>query len=169
MAIQGVTTRAGQTWPTHLPGLLGPAIAALAVTAAVSGRAGLADLGSRIVRVRLCWFWYAVLAATAAVAAGAMALQGVLGRGWPTGAHLPARRGGVGAVAPAVVLVVGVFAVVRARRGCGLAGVDHRRLGGADLDVPPGAQCRGGCHRGGSCPPLHGPLRPQDGELTGAK
>lgn len=109
MAATGVTTRAGQTWPSHLPGLLGPAIAAVVVTAAVSGRAGLADLGRRIVRLRVGWFWYAVLAATAGIGAGALVLQGLLGRGWPTVDEL-STYSGAGPM-PWVVLVVLVLVV----------------------------------------------------------
>ena len=37
MALLGITTRAGQLWPTHLPGLLGPAISAVVVTGAALG------------------------------------------------------------------------------------------------------------------------------------
>ena len=109
MAALGVTTRAGQTWPTHLPGLLGPAIAAVVVTAAVSGRAGLADLGHRIVRVRVGWFWYAVLGATAAIGAGAIAVQGLLGRGWPSAEELSTYSGA--GLMPWLVLVLLVLVV----------------------------------------------------------
>jgi membrane protease YdiL (CAAX protease family) len=109
MAALDVTTRAGQAWPTHLPGLLGPAIAAMVVTAAVSGRAGLADLGGRIVRVRVGWFWYAVLAATAGIGAGALVLQGLLGQGWPTATELSTHSGA--ATMPWLALVVLVLVV----------------------------------------------------------
>ena len=108
MAAQGVTTRAGQAWPTHLPGLIGPAIAAVVVTAVVSGRAGLADLGRRVVRVRVSWFWYALLAATAGIGAGAVAAQGLLGRGWPTAAELSSYSG----AGPMPWLVLGVVVLV---------------------------------------------------------
>jgi hypothetical protein len=43
----------GRGWPTQLPGLVGPAVAAGIVTGWQRGRAGLADLGSRIVRWRV--------------------------------------------------------------------------------------------------------------------
>jgi membrane protease YdiL (CAAX protease family) len=109
IAASGVTTRAGQTWPSHLPGLLGPAIAAVVVTAAVSGRAGLADLGRRVVRVRVGWFWYAVVVATAGIGAGAVALQGLFGRGWPTADELSTYSGA--GLMPWAVLVVLVLVV----------------------------------------------------------
>jgi membrane protease YdiL (CAAX protease family) len=109
LALQGETTRAGQAWPTHLPGLLGPAVAAVVVTAGMSGRAGLVDLGRRIVRVRVGWFWYAVLVGTAGVGAGALLVQGVLGQGWPSAAEL-SRYSGAGVI-PWLGLVVLVLVV----------------------------------------------------------
>jgi membrane protease YdiL (CAAX protease family) len=120
MAAQGVTTRAGQAWPSHLPGLLGPAIAAVVVTAVVSGRAGLADLGRRVVRVRVGWFWYAVLAATVGIGAVAVTAQGLFGRGWPTWTELSTYSGA--ATMPwlamvAVVLVVNGFGEEAGWRG----------------------------------------------------
>lgn len=58
MAITGATTRPGQGWPTHLPGLLGPAVAAFLVTAVVSGRAGVRELAARTFRRRIPGRWY---------------------------------------------------------------------------------------------------------------
>jgi membrane protease YdiL (CAAX protease family) len=40
-------------WPSHAPGLLGPALAAVLVTALVSGRPGLAQLGRALTRWRI--------------------------------------------------------------------------------------------------------------------
>ncbi len=68
MAVAGIVVEPGQGWPTHLPGLLGPALAAVLVTAVGDGRPGLADLWSRIVRWRVPWVWYAIVAATATMA-----------------------------------------------------------------------------------------------------
>ncbi len=65
----GAVVDPGQAWPTHLPGLLGPAIAAVLVTGATEGRAGIARLWSRIVRWRVRWYWYGLVAGTVAVAA----------------------------------------------------------------------------------------------------
>lgn len=53
LAWSGVVVHAGQGWPSHLPALLAPAIAALVVTGMSSGRAGLAALASRAVAWRL--------------------------------------------------------------------------------------------------------------------
>jgi CAAX protease family protein len=68
LAAQHVTVSTGQGWPTHLLGLMGPAVAALLVTAVTGGRTGLADLWARITRWRVRWLWYAVIAGTAALA-----------------------------------------------------------------------------------------------------
>ncbi len=68
LAFSGVVVDPGQGWPTHLVGLLGPAIAAVAVTAATEGKPGLAGLWSRIIRWRVSWAWFALIAITAALA-----------------------------------------------------------------------------------------------------
>jgi CAAX protease family protein len=60
----------GVGWPTQMPGLLGPAIAAGLVTAVTHGRAGLAGLWSRLRRWRVGWWWLAVVAVVAAGAVG---------------------------------------------------------------------------------------------------
>ncbi|MGX6607382.1 CPBP family intramembrane glutamic endopeptidase [Micromonosporaceae bacterium Da 78-11] len=48
-------------WPTHLPGLLGPAVATVAVTGMVTGRAGARDLLARLTRWRIGWWWLVAL------------------------------------------------------------------------------------------------------------
>ena len=68
LAISGAIVDPGQGWPTHLVGLMGPALAAVIVTGSSEGRAGLSDLWSRTVRWRVGWVWYGVIAATGALA-----------------------------------------------------------------------------------------------------
>ena len=68
-AVAGTIVHQGQGWPTHLIGLMGPALAAIVVTGASEGRAGLRDLWSRTTRWRVSWTWYALIAATASLAA----------------------------------------------------------------------------------------------------
>lgn len=74
MAVAGIVVEPGQGWPTHLPGLLGPALAAVLVTAVADGRPGLADLWARIIRWRVGWVWYLIVAGTAALALIPLAL-----------------------------------------------------------------------------------------------
>jgi len=64
LALRGDTVRAGVGWPTDLPALVGPALAAVIVTATVDGRPGLRDLGARVVRWRVGWRWWAMVAGT---------------------------------------------------------------------------------------------------------
>jgi membrane protease YdiL (CAAX protease family) len=55
----GDVVRKGVGWPTHFPALLGPALAALVVTALVWGRAGVRDLLARMARWRMPVRWWA--------------------------------------------------------------------------------------------------------------
>jgi uncharacterized protein len=48
----------GVAWPTHLPALLGPAIAAVVVTAWTLGRSRVRDLGARMARWRVPLRWW---------------------------------------------------------------------------------------------------------------
>jgi membrane protease YdiL (CAAX protease family) len=106
---QGWVTRAGQGWPTHLPGLLGPALAALVVTAVADGRAGLRDLGRRVVRWRIGWRWWAVVAATALLPLLAWAWQALTGGGGP---DLEGLRSYSGAPLAPVVVTFGYVLLV---------------------------------------------------------
>jgi membrane protease YdiL (CAAX protease family) len=68
LAVRGTAVPPGQGWPTHLLGLLGPAVGAVAASWAERGREGVGDLWSRVVRWRVRWTWYALMIATAALA-----------------------------------------------------------------------------------------------------
>lgn len=68
---------------SHFPGLLGPMLSALLVTAIVQGWAGLRDLLSRLGRWRVPLRWYG--AAVVPVVAGLLTLGGL----WLAGHHLP--------------------------------------------------------------------------------
>lgn len=105
LALRGEVVRAGDGWPTHLPGLIGPAIAALIVTATTEGRAGLRDLGRRMVRWRIGVRWWLVIAGTFALV-GLGAVQALV-----TGDEVPAladftRYTGIGPIAPVAVVTV---------------------------------------------------------------
>ncbi|MDT5040923.1 MAG: protease family protein [Actinoplanes sp.] len=57
-------------WPTHLPGLLGPAAAAVVVTCMATGRAGARDLLARLTRWRIGWWWLVALSPLALLGLG---------------------------------------------------------------------------------------------------
>jgi membrane protease YdiL (CAAX protease family) len=96
MADAGLVSRAGQGWPTHLPGLTGPALAAVVVTALFGGRNGLADLWRRAVRWRVGLRWWLLILAT-------LGLSGLgFARGWWEGDPVPMRDLGLYSGAPAV-------------------------------------------------------------------
>jgi membrane protease YdiL (CAAX protease family) len=75
-AFGGPPVRVGVGWPTHLPGLLGPGLAALVVTAVVEGRAGLRDLWRRSIRWRVGWWWLSVVVILLAGAIAVIATGG---------------------------------------------------------------------------------------------
>jgi membrane protease YdiL (CAAX protease family) len=75
LAVRGTVVPPGQGWPTHLLGLLGPAVGAVVASWAEDGRDGLRELWSRVVRWRVRWTWYALIVATAALAALPLVLK----------------------------------------------------------------------------------------------
>lgn len=89
IAVSGAVVDPGDGWPTHLPGLMGPALAGIVVTAFTEGRRGLTDIAVRTVRWRVGWIWFAVIGATAAMSliplvTGASARDALLYSGSPS-------------------------------------------------------------------------------------
>jgi uncharacterized protein len=58
-AANGDVVKAGVGWPTNVPALLGPVLAALVVTASMHGRTGMRDLLARMARWRMSAPWWA--------------------------------------------------------------------------------------------------------------
>jgi len=111
-AASGATVAQGRGWPTHLPALLGPLLAAVLCTA-LTGRRALRELGASMLRWRIGWRWW--LAAVSPLLA-LLVLIGVLA---VVGADLPAVSGfasfsgvpdawGLLGVAAVIVLVGGL-------------------------------------------------------------
>ena len=84
MAVRGDVVRTGVGWPTHLPGLAGPAVAAVIVTALVDGRPGLRDLGARLTRWRVGWGWWLLVLGTASLALVGVVVAAVTGEPVPS-------------------------------------------------------------------------------------
>jgi uncharacterized protein len=86
LATRGATVVDGRGWPTHLPALLGPCLAAVVCTA-LAGRRAVRELGSSVLRWRIGWRWW--LAAVSPV----LALFLVLAALAVTGTGVPAAFG----------------------------------------------------------------------------
>jgi uncharacterized protein len=82
-AVSHEVVHRGQGWPTEYPALLGPAVAALLVTTAAGGRAGVAGLLRRLLRWRVGLRWWLVALSPAAILG--IALLGM----WGAGLDLP--------------------------------------------------------------------------------
>jgi membrane protease YdiL (CAAX protease family) len=83
MALAGMRVYKGSAWPSHIPGMFGPMVAAFVMSAVVGRGAGVKDLLSRMARWRVAPLWYLVALSPLfffAVAAVAMAATG---SGWP--------------------------------------------------------------------------------------
>lgn len=111
MVASGATAEPGSGWPTHIPSLVGPLVAAVAVTAS-TGR--LRALASAVVKIRVPIRWW--LMAVSPLGIGAIAVAGgVIATGsapQPAGfgvfAGISALAGPVG-VAAVLVVVVSTF------------------------------------------------------------
>ncbi len=80
LALSGAVVEPGTFAPRYLPGLLGPLVAAVTVTAIIDGRPGLRDLLARTLRWRVGLRWYAV-AVLAPV--GLFVIAGAVTGTWP--------------------------------------------------------------------------------------
>lgn len=104
LVVSGATIRAGVGWPTHMPGLAGPLLAALVVTWLLDGRAGLRKLWRGVVTWRIGWWWLAVLVPLA-VGTGGLALDAGAG-GLAAFASFSGVAGGLGAAATGLYVLL---------------------------------------------------------------
>lgn len=109
MAVTGTTTQPGQAWPTHLPGLMGAALAAVVVTGLTAGHDGLRDLARRTWRWRVGWPWYALVLGTASLLVLSPIVSVLAGEPAPSGSDY-VTYSGLG-VLPAVATVLVVLVV----------------------------------------------------------
>jgi membrane protease YdiL (CAAX protease family) len=76
----GDVVRKGVGWPTHFPALVGPALAAIVVTALVWGRAGVRDLLARMTRWHMPLRWWAATLSPAIFLGIALAVASATGK-----------------------------------------------------------------------------------------
>lgn len=98
---------------THFPGLLGPMLAAVVLTALLDGGVGLRALSARAVRWRVPLRWYAAALAPVVVGVLALGWLAATGEGWPTWFELSTIPG-----VPDIGLL-GLFAVLVVVNGYG--------------------------------------------------
>jgi membrane protease YdiL (CAAX protease family) len=103
-----LVVRRGVGWPTHLPALLGPAIAAVVVTGWTMGRPGVRDLLARLARWRVPIRWWLVAVSPVAFLGLALAALAAAGQALPDVADF-GRFSGIPATSLAGVLLL-IFA-----------------------------------------------------------
>jgi uncharacterized protein len=105
LAVTHLVVGRGAGWPTHFPALLGPAIAALVVTAWTMGRPGVRDLGARVARWRVPLRWWLVAVSPVLFLGLALIAMTAAGKALPTVADF-ARFSGIPAIGLAGVLLI---------------------------------------------------------------
>ena len=105
----------GLGWPTTLPALLGPALAAFVVTAAVWGLAGVRDLLARMARWRMPLRWWAAALSPLAFLAVAVAVAWAAGEMPDWGAF--GRYSGLSAIGVLPVAVIAVLSTLGEETG----------------------------------------------------
>jgi membrane protease YdiL (CAAX protease family) len=84
LAAAHLVVRRGEGWPTHYPALLGPAIAAVVITAWTMGRPGVRDLLARMARWRVPLRWWLAALSPAAFLGLALTAMAAAGKPLPT-------------------------------------------------------------------------------------
>jgi membrane protease YdiL (CAAX protease family) len=107
LAINGSTVEQGSGWPTHVPSLLAPLLAAIAVVSFYEGRGGVGELIRRMSRWRFSPVWWLVVLSPLLILGLTVAAMGLAGQELPAWADF-ARFGGlpVYGVLPTVLLVL---------------------------------------------------------------
>lgn len=117
----------GVGWPTNVPALFGPALAAFAVTAVVWGRVGVRDLLARMARWRLPLRWWAATLSPLiflAVALAVAAATGTLPRWSNFGRY--SGLSAIGVIPVALIVVIGAFGEETGWRGFALPLLQRR-------------------------------------------
>src|SRR4051812_591707 len=113
LALTGAVVTAGVGWPTHVPALTGPLLAAFLVTATREGRLAVHDLLDRMVRFRVAARWWLFAVGPLLLLAVVLTIDSVLGLPMPTASDvarfsgLPTRWGVTGTGLVLVALAFG--------------------------------------------------------------
>lgn len=124
--LAGGQIRPGIGWPTHLPALVGPAVAAVVVTATFAGRTGLRELGRRVTLARFPARWWLVTVSPLVIALATVAVLAVTGRDVPTTAQFGVFSGAPAGWAVLVAVLVNGFGEETGWRGYLLPALQRR-------------------------------------------
>lgn len=126
LAVGGEEVRRGDGWPTHLPELVGPLLAALVVLALVDGRDGVRSWLGAMVRWPRSWRWRLAAVSPLGLLAVGVAVAAATGE-MPAGRSFIAFSG-TAATVPALLaaLVVNVFGEEAGWRGYALPRLQER-------------------------------------------
>ncbi len=105
LAAAHLVVQRGVGWPTHLPALLGPAIAAVVVTAWTTGRPGVRDLGARMARWRVPLRWWLAAVSPLVFLGLGLAAMAMAGKALPSAGDF-GRFSGIPAIGLAGVLLI---------------------------------------------------------------
>jgi membrane protease YdiL (CAAX protease family) len=128
LAVAHLVVRRGGGWPTHYPALLGPAIAAVVVTAWTMGRPGVRDLLARMARWRVPLRWWLAALSPAAFLGLALIAMAAAGRALPSVADFGRFSGipAIGLVGVLLLLAVGAVGEETGWRGYALPQLQRR-------------------------------------------
>lgn len=118
----------GEGWPTHYPALLGPAIAAVVVTAWTIGRPGIRDLLARVARWRVPLRWWLAAVSPAAFLGLALIAMAAAGKALPSVADFGMFSGipAIGLVGVLLLITVGALGEETGWRGYALPQLQRR-------------------------------------------
>lgn len=120
LAFAGQDIEQGQGWPTHLPALLGPMLAAVIVTWVAYGPTGLQDLARRMVRWRVGWRWWLAAVSPVLLLPVALLIGLASGQAAPSAGDFASFTGlssGLGVLGVLLVLLLAAFGEETGWRG----------------------------------------------------
>ena len=128
IAVAHEVVRRGVSWPTHGPALLGPAIAALAVTAWMMGRPGVRDLLARMIRWRVAGRWWLVAVSPAVFLGLGLIMMTVAGKPLPNVADFGRFSGfpAIGLAGVLLLILIGALGEETGWRGYALPQLQRR-------------------------------------------
>ena len=128
LAVTHSIVRRGEGWPTHYPLLLGPAIAAVVVTAWTMGRPGVRDLLARVARWQVPMRWWLAAVSPAAFVGLALIAMAAAGKALPSVADFGQYSGtpAIGLVGVLLLIAVGALGEETGWRGYALPQLQRR-------------------------------------------